>query len=375
MRSNTTWLTRTESAAMRGIAITAIVLHNFLHKLPMMLSENEYSFCDWKNGRLLRAITDADAMLPWRLISFFGHYGVPVFLFVSGFGLVMKYEKSGAALPVWRFVRYHYLKLFGMMIAGLTGFIVIDNVMGAQYYFQWEDILAQLLFYINLTTDPQQTITPGPYWFFGLMMQLYIIYRLLIWQRGAVPAEAPFEAGQAGTASVAGRYRRLRAYLVPAVLILACWVIMATTTDPSDLIWLRYNFFGGILAFCSGVMFGRLRPRQISTWIWAAAAVVSFAALFAAAFNYQAWLWAPLFAATGTVATVKAIPDSLLAHISWLGGLSAAMFVSHPICRRIFFSIAERHDTLDGLMLYAVTTIAVAWLFAQLMKQIPKPKL
>ena len=40
-------------------------------------------------------MTQPDWNLPVHLLSFFGHYGVPVFLFLSAYGLVMKYENGG----------------------------------------------------------------------------------------------------------------------------------------------------------------------------------------------------------------------------------------------------------------------------------------
>ena len=38
------FISKTESQAMRGIAILAIVLHNYCHWLGKMVQENEYQF-------------------------------------------------------------------------------------------------------------------------------------------------------------------------------------------------------------------------------------------------------------------------------------------------------------------------------------------
>lgn len=348
MANSATWLTRDETAAMRGLAIIAIVLHNFCHRLRHIAQQNEYYFNPKNNDALLHALANPDSLLPVHLASYFGHYGVPVFLFVSGFGLVMKYESKGGPLPVWRFIRYHYLKLFGMMVAGFTGFVLVDNMMGQQYLFEWDKVVAQMLFCINLHHRSAEIITPGPYWFFGLMMQLYIIYRLLLWRRG---------------------------HIVSAALVVCCYVVMATAGDMMDLRWLRYNFVGGMLAFCSGVTLARLAPRQLGRRAWAGLCIVFTALLVASCFWLQAWLWSPLFAAAATMALVKAMPPAILCHTTWLGGLSAAMFVSHPIVRRVLFHIADKQDIYTGILLYMICTVAVAWLFAKLMKMIPKPAL
>ena len=85
------FLTRNECSAMRGIAILAIMLHNYCHFIGKIVKENEYRFYDFNNNRLLQVLDNPDELLPVHLFSYFGHYGVPVFLFLSGFGLVRKY--------------------------------------------------------------------------------------------------------------------------------------------------------------------------------------------------------------------------------------------------------------------------------------------
>ena len=84
---------------MRGLAIIGIFLHNYCHWLGFAVKENEYTFTMSKASSLMQAISNPDWNLPIHLVSFFGHYGVPVFLFLSAYGLVMKYEKRGGAVP------------------------------------------------------------------------------------------------------------------------------------------------------------------------------------------------------------------------------------------------------------------------------------
>ena len=87
-------LTRDDCSAMRGIAILAIMLHNYCHFIGRIVQENEYQFFASNNDKLWQVLSNPDALLPVHLLSYFGHYGVPVFLFLSGYGLVMKYEKN-----------------------------------------------------------------------------------------------------------------------------------------------------------------------------------------------------------------------------------------------------------------------------------------
>ena len=125
-------LTRTECSAMRGLAIIGIFLHNYCHWLGFAVKENEYTFTMSKASDLMQALAHPDLNLPIHLLSFFGHYGVPVFLFLSAYGLVMKYEKRGALSPkqtnVVPFLKHHYVKLFKMMIVGFVAFTMVDAI-------------------------------------------------------------------------------------------------------------------------------------------------------------------------------------------------------------------------------------------------------
>ena len=340
---NDEWLSRAECSAMRGIAIMAIMLHNYCHWLALAVKENEYKFSDGNNALLLQSLIHPDDTLPIQVLSYFGHYGVPVFLFLSGFGLVMKYEQDKKGMTATRFLHHHYIKLFTMMITGLAAFVIVDAITpGAQKY-KLTDIVAQMLMVINFMPEPERSIWPGPYWFFGLMMQLYIVYRLVIYRR--------------------------RHWGVMAMLVLLCWLPQAMCADSPEgnaINRLRYNCIGGMLPFCAGVMTARLRPSlflaTIRRWQWAAAAVATAAVLTICCFNFHTWLWTPLLVIALTTTTVKALPDAALTPLTWTGGLSAVVFVIHPIFRKILIPISHRGDTYTGLLLYIIATLTVAWM-------------
>ena len=73
-------LTRNECTAMRGIAILAIILHNYCHFISKIVQENEYQFFVSHNEQLWQVISHPDELLPIHLFSFFGHYTTPVLL-------------------------------------------------------------------------------------------------------------------------------------------------------------------------------------------------------------------------------------------------------------------------------------------------------
>ncbi len=347
-------LSRSECSAMRGIAIMAIMLHNYCHFIGRIVKENEYLYLERNNERLWHVLSNPDELLPVHLLSYFGHYGVPVFLFLSGFGLVLKYEgkcSDDASAP--RFLRYHYLKLLRMLIVGFTLFLMVDAVTPGRFAFHWDNVLAQLLMYINVLPDPDKTIWPGIYWFFGLMMELYIVYRLLLWRRSS---------------------------WIVAGLVVVCWLLQAfCDVDGDTLNRLRYNFIGGMLPFGAGILFARYASQwgfwPSSRWLWFLIAVVSVGLTLLMSFSFQSWLWIPLVIIIGTMAWVKLMPACVQKVFVWLGAISAAMFVAHPIARKLFITVAWRQDIYDGLMLYLIVAIALSWAVKQVIDRIPSPKL
>ena len=94
-------LTKSDNHLLKGIAILSIMLHNLLHLLPGAVAENEFTFSARNIQRVLFEFHHSQEV--WRMVasvfSHFGHYGVPIFLFLSGYGLVMKYEKSPVQAP------------------------------------------------------------------------------------------------------------------------------------------------------------------------------------------------------------------------------------------------------------------------------------
>lgn len=325
---------------MRGLAIIGIFLHNYCHWLGFAVKENEYTFTMSKASDLMQALAQPDLNLPIHLVSFFGHYGVPVFLFLSAYGLVMKYEKRGALSPkqtnVVPFLKHHYVKLFKMMIVGFVAFTMVDAITPGSHKYHVMDILGQMFMFNNMMPDPDHVIWPGPYWFFGLMMQLYIVYRLLLWRKGDVYA---------------------------LLLIAVCWAMQAFCDPEGDTLnRVRYNFMGGVLPFCAGLLYAR-HGKQLTHGVRMTLMVISVVAVFFFSFNFQTWLWAPLFVCTASIGIVKLLPKTVNEWIAWVGTISAALFVLHPLTRKIFIPISRHGDVYTGLLLYIVASIALAWFY------------
>ena len=342
-------LSRAECSALKGIAILCIMLHNYCHFLGFAVKENEYTFDRAKPLMLWDRLTSLNHDLFVHLFSFFGHYGVPVFLFVSGFGLVMKYEREGSErVSAVDFTKNHYLKLLRLMFLGYIAFAVVSYLHPHGYHgYTVGRVVAQLFMYINFLPDPDHIIKPGPYWYFSLMMQLYVLYRLLF-------------------------YRMPSRNIV--VMMVVCWLLeVLCEQDFNSMNRVRYNFFGAVLPFGLGLLYAR-HGRDLSRANTLAVFILSVFLVFILGFEFQGWLWCPAFVVSGAVAGVRLLPAILLRPMKWVGSISAAMFVIHPITREIIIPMSFRGHVYEGILLYFVVTVLLSWAFHKALRLIPSPK-
>lgn len=332
------FLSLMECSALRGIAILGIFLHNYLHWLNPMVKENEYLFHQRNVDRMVELMLTPSWDLPLQLVSFFGHYGVPVFLFLSGYGLVMKYENTtngSSPNPL-----HHFRKLFPMMILGFAVFAMVDWITPGRHHWSWLDIITQMTMTINIFPNPDRNIWPGPYWFFGLMMQLYLLYRFAI-------------------------YKKDSKWII--IITVFCWGVQALCFGEPEgecLNRLRYNCIGGMLPFGMGILLARMKSiPTLSQAHYTSALLSSLVAVLLFSLYFQTWLWVPVFIITLSVSFVKLLPTIGLRAFNKLGILSAAIFVCHPITRKIFIPISRGGEIMDGLILYIVTTLVLAVIF------------
>lgn len=345
-------LTRAECNVLRGLAIIGIFLHNYCHWLGPVVKENEYTFSTHNVGWLHQVLSSPDGLLPMHLLSFYGHYGVPIFLFLSAYGLERKYGSrplpaTGAGQSAFRFIRYHFLKLFKMVVVGFAAFTMVDAITPGRFHYDVVKVLGQLFMFGNLLPDPDHQIWPGPYWFFGLMLQLYIVYRLLLYRRH---------------------------WGVTAVLVVACMAAQMVCGPESDALnRLRYNCVGAMLPFGFGLLCARFPMYMNKTYCWLLMAV-SAMMVYSLGDGYYGWFFVPVFVCSLAFTLVKVLPQWLFRPLEWMGGISAALFVCHPITRKIFIPISRQGDLYTGLLLYVVASVCLAWLFRELFKRIPNPK-
>lgn len=339
-------LTKQDTALLKGLAITLIVLHNFCHWLPKAVPENEYTF---ETGRIMQYwgyLTHGGPHIILNFLSHYGHYGVPLFLFLSGYGLVCKYESpqyTSVKISPLRFMYSHACKLWWLMIPAVTAFVGIECWRGT-----WSHHLDQVVWLATYTSNlqPVRDLILGPWWFFSLIMQLYLIYILILrrWR------------GRTGNYLLLG----LTLLCLAAQSISFCtdWRIDWGQPNLDMFNYMRYNFVGSLLPFAIGIAAARQHNPFNTGWC----ALTGLVLLLLSATNVWLWFLSPIFMLMATIPLVKLISQANLRKmLQWIGGISATLFAIHPVVRAYTIGIAKMGNTYFALGLYLIISVVAAY--------------
>lgn len=338
-------LSRDDCQVLRGLAITSISLHNYCHLLDGAIHENEYWFSNEYDSEFWQSLISSDILL--QLFSYLGHLGVPVFVFLTGYGLTMKYDDAVGKMPVnmSSFVWSHYVKFFMPMLLGMLGFMLIHYLLNGSLWEGWPaTFITQMTLSNNIVPHPDRLIVPGPYWYFGMTMQLYVFYRIMVYHRSI----------------------RLLSYCA----ILSVIVLSMLGTHHYALIWFKYNACGWLLPFAMGIVLGRWQPKlELTRWQWLCTSVVSGLIVLLFGGNYFLWLLIPPFAVFFFIGLCRCMPEGIYLMSCFLGNLSLYIFVIHPIVREVLLTLIPPAYQRLGTLVYMLVVLSVAYLLSLIVRR------
>ncbi|MBQ4205355.1 MAG: acyltransferase family protein, partial [Bacteroidales bacterium] len=97
--------TKRDTSIIKGFGILCIVLHNYFHWIAPSPGENEFDFSPDRVTKLFTLLSEKTGEFVNLLFSYFGHYGVELFVFISGFGLaisMMDHQRTAESFIVSR---------------------------------------------------------------------------------------------------------------------------------------------------------------------------------------------------------------------------------------------------------------------------------
>lgn len=343
-------LTRDEGFVIKALCIIVVMMHNYLH-LRGYAAENEFQFYQERVGDMWQYIVHLDPRLPLHMISFIVSYALVGFLFISGYGLVKKYEQSSCGFSRWHFLGQHYAKLLLLSALPMLTALVVFTVLRGYWPLHVKDTLLEFLLLGNLQWDV--SIYPFIYWYLGMAMQLYVLYALLLHQRS-------------------GHYPVWHQVLL-VILVVGCgvWQMCCNPTG-KWIYYLRTNLVGYVGPFILGMVTARhFDHLRFKRWQWGIILLASSAVMALSLINYYAWLWGWIPAMVFIVSFVKTFPWLPCRPVVWLGSISATAYVIHPIVREVVLTLTHSH-ILFWLVVYMIVTIILSAGYAWLLRHIKK---
>ncbi len=323
---------------LRGMAITSIFLHNYCHLLPNTSHENEFFFSEENNSYFWENIYSPDFLI--HIFSYLGYLGVPVFVFLTGYGLSIKYD-GNANVSINLFIWTHYKKFFLPMLYGMTFFLIIYGLVHSALWDGWlQTFFAQMTLTSNLVLHPDRFIKPGPYWYFGMTMQLYIIYRFLVYKHSS--------------------------YFLLVFVLLSIVVLFCFKSKHYSLIWFKYNSVGWLLPFAIGSLLAKNDINlNVKEWKWFLLLFISVVSILLFGFNYYLWLMIPAMTLLFYLSLCKLIKGFFYKTFRFVGSISMYIFLVHPIIREVVITISTEYRCL-GVTIYIIITIVCSLIISRL---------
>lgn len=335
-------LSRNNSLVLRGVAICFIVLHNFLHVgiIFSFTGENEMSFSSVKANNFFNMIAEGSNVI-CEFFSHLGWIGVPVFVFLTGYGIALTQPNS---CDSFCFVKRNYLKLLALMLPAVLFFAGGDILKGDI----WPGLLKRFSYLIMLPNFayPFLRCSPGVYWYFGLTFQFYLLWAFL------------------------GKRMNQKNLLIWSVLLLCALYVISAYAHPNMLSIFRHCFTGWFPVFAIGVWWGISKNKKVfrlSFWTELSLFVVLLGLVLLMSKWMVTWLFIPIIALAWFIVIGLLLMRTryLSEAFRWIGKFSACIFVCHPIARLIVLNTVHHYFTniTVNVLVYLALTIIISLLY------------
>jgi peptidoglycan/LPS O-acetylase OafA/YrhL len=344
-----------QTAILKGVGILLIVLHNFFHNLTPVIGENEFSFSNEIFWNFYRTLQASPENVLRALFSYFGHYGVQVFIFFSSYGLTRKYYQKPLIISQFlanRINKIYFSFLLCVVVYILLGLVKAEFIPDEKVLY-WDSLLWKVLLVSNFT--PGQALMPvGPWWFMPFIFQLYALYPWLL-----------------------SRYQK-QGYKF--LILVSLTAILLESQINAYLITrhlnINYTVFGYLPLVCLGLFFAsqdKIKIPVLSVWI-------SLLLFILGNFNMYAWIFSNVVLTIIALAASTTLFKFLLHHaytaqfLMFFGNISFYLFMVNGFLRTPFHHIAEIYhcwwiDNLAALASLLFSSLC-AYYFSRLDKQL-----
>jgi uncharacterized sulfatase len=318
---------------LKGVGILLIVFHNYFHWVLPTATENEFEFASSTIFKLFRLMAESPADIINLLFSYFGHFGVQIFIFISGYGLTKSYLRHPT--PWKNFLKHRVSKIYPSLLIGIFVLFLfyLTYNHGVPDKTWWRQISFKVLMLHTLIPHEALSIN-GPWWFYSLIFQLYLLFPILL--------------------------KVIRKWKFPGFLILSAisYLLIFLFIEPlreKDIL-LMANAPGHLPEFALGIYLA-LNPKLKISKLWLVIAAILFTlgnfyyAFYPFTFISIAFLIVAFFQyLTNRKTTLISEQNAIVRY----GVLSMYVFAVHGFFRPPFTGMASELKTPGTTILYAI---------------------
>ena len=324
------------------------MLHNFFHHIFKKTKENEIDFDAKRFEYFLNNFLYNPNEWIQSIFSYFGHFGVQIFIFLSAYALTLTYPQGGV-----KFFFSRIKKLYPLFLAAIILWLCIDIISATALSNQSIDSsIDRLIKRVTQVTPILLGYSPfisgsgypvvGPWWFIPYIMQFYLVW--------AIFSQSITKLSKA----------QLLILLASSVIFsyIAIPLFYATTK-----IYILLTVFGHLPEIIFAVFCAKYGTPSKKTLL-----LIGIPLLVGSSLNL--WLY-PFHHLAGLfvflpIALMVATHNGKLASITllWLGQYSLALFLVNGYLRKIPIELSRYLDSFWGDYLSAILFLLIAGLAA-----------
>ncbi|HPW66383.1 MAG TPA: acyltransferase [Salinivirgaceae bacterium] len=319
-------LSKNDTTLIKGLAIFGIIFHNFFHHLPPFTGENEFVFNPSYVYNLFNTLKGDTGEIINILFSYFGHFGVQLFIFISGYGLAVSFinrNRSWLTFIIERLKKLYPLLIVGTLVLFLVTLVVYNKFLSIG---TWKAIGYKYLF-IHTIIPYESLNVVGPWWFFGLIFQLYLLFPFL---------------------NYCIRKFNTKGFLT-ICLLSYIWIYISQYEFGMyrNYLYLLANSPGHLAEFCFGIWFAHNKDKHLSPVFLVLAIIVFSLGNFFQSFFPLTFLCVCLifiFCYPKIKRLVAKRPRPLQTFFLFLGNISMILFVINSIVRDPIIKMCGKYD-------------------------------
>ncbi|AUC81683.1 acyltransferase [Lacinutrix sp. Bg11-31] len=342
-------LSKKDTTAIKGVGILLIICHNFLHWIKPMLGENEFSFNPVYAQNFIDSINSSPINILQYVIAFSGHYGIHLFIFISGYGLAISYANFDVSYK--DFIKKRIAKLYPVFTIALLALFVYNYLIFRMEFNS--DVAIDFLIRYSLVANliPKEVfVLNGPFWFYSMIVQLYLLFPFLM---------------------ILQKRNTYFLYIIGLVsfILIFCFNQQLTELNFS----LYYNFIGHFPVFILGILYavkGAIFNKYLK-WFALLGVAIILLSLYNVYFWYLSHLsFIVLFLFVYLAFKKCHFPKLLTRFILFTGSLSYYLFAVHGFLRKPWVGFANKLESNVMNYVFLALFLIVAYIAALVVKKL-----